>query len=305
VHSEHEHAHAVARPAPGDRARNRRRLTITLGLVAGYMAAEVVGGIVSGSLALLADAGHMLSDAASLGLALFALWIAQKPRTAVHTYGYFRTEILAALVNGATLVALSLFIFWEAYQRWQDPPDVRGGLMMVVAVGGLLINLAGLQILSGGRSESLNVHGAWLHVLADTLGSVQAIAAAALIWGLGWKWADPVASAVIGVLVVLSSWKLLKSAVMVLMESSPSHVDVDQIDVAMRAVADVQEIHDLHVWTISSGLVALSGHVVCSHGCDRDALLSAVGEVLEHRFGISHTTIQIEAAGSRECRPEF
>jgi cobalt-zinc-cadmium efflux system protein len=269
------------------------------------MSAEVVGGLITGSLALLADAGHMLSDAASLGLALFALWIASRPRNSTHTYGYFRTEILAALANGATLVAVSIYIFFEAYHRWLNPPPVRGGLMMAIAVGGLAVNVAGLMILRGGRGESLNIQGAWLHVLADTLGSVQAIIAGAVIWLLGWNWADPLASFLIGGLVIFSSWQLLKESVMVLMESSPGHIDVDEVNRAMVGVEGVRDVHDLHIWTISSGMVALSAHVTCRPDCDRDTLLERLSGMLESRFEISHTTIQVEGDRFEECRPDF
>jgi len=301
------HSHSDSALPAGEKARggNRRRLALTLVLVLLYMGAEVVGGLMTGSLALLADAGHMLSDAGSLGLALFALWIASRPRDSTHTYGYFRTEILAALANGATLVAVSGYIFFEAYQRWLNPPPVRGGLMMAIAVGGLVVNVAGLLILRGGRGESLNIQGAWLHVLADTLGSVQAIIAGAVIWLFGWNWADPLASFLIGGLVIFSSWQLLKESVMVLMESSPGHIDVDEVNRAMLEIEGILDVHDLHIWTISSGMVALSAHVTCRPGCDRDSLLEKLSEMLESRFEISHTTIQVEGDRFEECRPDF
>ena len=269
-------------------------MAVVLGLVLAYMVAEVVGGLLTNSLALLADAGHMASDAASLALALFAMWIAQRPPTPRHTYGYYRTEILAALANGATLVAISIYIFIEAYQRIGEPPHVQGALMMGIAVGGLLVNLIGLWILNSGKGESLNVRGAWLHVLTDALGSVGAIAAGGLIWAFGWHWADPVASVVIGLLVLYSSWSLLKETVAVLMEGAPGHVDVDEVRSGIRGVAGVQVVHDLHVWTITSGMVALSAHVV-SHG-ERvpHELLAAIQEVLHEEFDIDHVTIQVE-----------
>ncbi|MGH7458092.1 MAG: cation diffusion facilitator family transporter, partial [Longimicrobiaceae bacterium] len=217
----HNHGHAHGGSAG---SRNRERLAITLGLVTFYMVVEVVGGLLTNSLALLADAGHMLSDAGALALSLFAIWIAQKPATSKHTYGYYRTEILAALANGATLVAISIYIFVEAYQRFDDPPEVQGALMMGIAVGGLAINLIGLWILNAGKGESLNVRGAWLHVLSDALGSVGAILAGGLIWAFGWNWADPAASVTIGLLVLYSSWALLKETVAVLMEGTPGHI---------------------------------------------------------------------------------
>ena len=258
------------------------------------MIAEVVGGLLTNSLALLADAGHMLSDAASLALALFAMWIAQRPPTPRHTYGYYRTEILAALINGATLVAIAIYIFIEAYERVGEPPEVQGALMMGIAVGGLIINLVGLWILNAGKSESLNVHGAWLHVLTDALGSVGAIVAGALIWAFGWNWADPVASVLIGLLVIYSSWALLKETVAVLMEGAPGHIDVDEVRGAIRSIDGVAAVHDLHVWTITSGMVALSAHVEATGARPHSVLLKEIQNVLHDGFEIDHATIQIE-----------
>lgn len=296
----HGHAHGHSH-GESYGAKNRRRLGVVLGLVSVYMVAEVIGGLLTNSLALLADAGHMLSDAAALALSLFAIWIAQKPATPRHTYGYYRTEILAALANGATLVAISIYIFVEAFQRFDEPPEVQGALMMGIAVGGLLVNLAGLWILNAGRGESLNVRGAWLHVLTDALGSVGAIAAGGLIWAFGWNWADPVASALIGILVLYSSWALLKETVAVLMEGTPGHIDVDQVRDTIRAVPGVRAVHDLHVWTITSGMVAMSGHVVVDEDQYGAAMLRRVRALLHDRFEIDHATIQLEPHGFAGC----
>ncbi len=279
--------------SPTAGARHRKRLTLALVLAAVYMVAEVVGGIVSNSLALLADAGHMLTDVAALGLSLFAIWAAQRPATPKRTYGYRRMEILAALVNGATLIAIAVLIFAEAYRRWSNPPNVKGGLMLAVACGGLAVNLASLWILHGGRQESLNVRGAWLHVFTDTLGSAQAIAAGVLISGFGWYWADPLASVLIGLLVIVSSWGLLRESVHVLMEGVPEHVELDEVAEVMGAVPGVKAVHDLHVWTITSGFVALSAHVVVDPECSEDVLWS-VRAAIHDRFGIEHSTIQVE-----------
>ena len=294
---QHGHSHGVQR-----RSANQRRLTLTLVLVILYMAAEVIGGLLSGSLALLADAGHMLSDAGSLALALFAMWLASRPSGSQHTYGYYRTEILAALVNGATLVAISILIFIEAYQRLMNPPEVQASIMIAVATGGLVVNLLGLWLLQEGRQDSLNMQGAWLHILADTLGSFQAIAAGVLIWAFGWYWADPLASIIIGVLIIFSSWSVLKESVSVLMESSPLHIDVDEVLEAMREVGGAAGVHDLHVWTITSGMVALSAHVLPESEFDRDDLLKGLSDTLKHRFEISHVTIQIESP-AHDCEP--
>jgi cobalt-zinc-cadmium efflux system protein len=290
------HSHHHGHHHHGGRAsRNRRRLAFTLVLAAVYMLAELIGGLVTGSLALLADAGHMLSDAAALGLSLFAMWIAQRPPTSQRTWGYYRTEILAALANGAALVAISAFVLFEAFDRFRHPPEVDAPLMMAIACGGLIVNLVGLYILSGGRSESLNVRGAWLHVLSDALGSVQAIAAGALIWAFDWRWADPAASVLIALLVVWSAWGLLRETVGVLMEGAPRHIDVDEVRNSLMAIPGVIGVHDLHVWTITSGMESLSAHVVVEDASSHCAKLVEVRSTLHDRFGIDHLTIQIES----------
>lgn len=294
----HGHTHTHGPPTA-----NRRRLGIVLGLSTAYLLAEVIGGLVANSLALLADAGHMLSDVAALALSLFAVWMAQRPATPRRTYGYYRTEILAALANGATLVAVSLYIFIEAVARLREPPEVEGTVVMGIAAGGLAINLIGLWILSGGRNESLNVRGAWLHVLTDALGSVGAILGGAAVWAFGWAWADPAVSILIGLLVIFSSWNLLKETVSVLMESAPGSVDVDAVREEIAAAPGVTGVHDLHVWSITSGMVALSAHVQTN--ADRDlgacgALLAQLRTRLHDRFGIDHVTLQLEPAGYDE-----
>ncbi|MQA91008.1 MAG: cation diffusion facilitator family transporter [Gemmatimonas sp.] len=295
----HHHGHGHD---PSTR-KGARRLAIVLILVLVYMAAEVIGGLLTNSLALIADAGHMLSDAGALGLSLFAIWIARKPPTPQKTYGYYRTEILAALANGAALVAVSLYIFYEAFRRLSEPSVVEGGLMMVVAVGGLVVNLAGLWILNEGKEESLNVHGAWLHVLADALGSVAAISAGTLILLFGWYWADPIASLTIGVLVIYSSWALLKETVGVLLEGTPGHIDVDSLRDQIRGLSGVTSVHDLHVWTITTGLVAMSGHVTVDAHSFTPAKSSEIRRLVHDRFGIDHTTIQLEVDGVGDCQP--
>ena len=276
------------------RGQNRSRLAIVLVLVTLYMVAEVVGGLLTNSLALLADAGHMLSDAAALALALFALWIAQRPAGTRHTYGYYRAEILAAVVNAGTLLAIAIYIFVEAYQRLGEPPEVQGALMMTIATGGLIINLIGLQMLNAGKNESLNVQGAWLHVLGDALGSVGAIAAGALIWAFGWNWADPVASVIIGVLVLYSGWQLLKEAVTVLMGAAPANLSIDEIRRSIASLPGVVGVHDLHVWTITSGMPALSAHVVVSESHYKQDALEAVRQLLHEEFDIDHVTVQLQ-----------
>jgi cobalt-zinc-cadmium efflux system protein len=290
------HRHAAEPAATG------RRLAVTLVLVAAYMVAEVVGGLVSNSLALLADAGHMLSDVAALGLSLFALWIARRPPSPRHTFGFYRAEILAALVNGATLIAVSIFIFLEAFRRLREPPEVAGPLVTWVAFGGLVVNALGLWLLHADRSTSLNLRGAWLHLLADALGTLATIVAGVLIWAFSWYLADPVASAVIGLLVIHSSWELLRDSVTVLMEQAPAHLDTEELRRAMTSVPGVCEVHELHVWSIAPGRDALSGHIIVGD-CDRPSdVLAAVRGVLHERFDIDHVTIQIEPPGFVERR---
>ncbi len=287
---------AAAAPHSHARHASVRRLRWTLGLVALYMVAEAVGGLLTGSLALLADASHMLTDAASLGLALFALGMAQRPSTPERTFGWHRTEILAALANGLLLVAVSVAILIEAWGRLSAPHPINGEAMMWIAVGGLVVNLLGLRILHGSRADSLNLRGAWLHVLADTLGSVQAILAGLLVWRLGWLWADPVASVLIALLVAGSAWKLLAESVHVLLEGTPSRLDEPEIRAALLDVEGVVEVHDLHVWTITSGFDALSVHARVE-GRDRDSVLDELRITLRERFQLDHATIQLESGG--------
>ncbi len=295
-HHGHGHAHGRAQGS-------QRRLALVLVLAAAYMVAEAVGGWVAGSLALLADAGHMLSDVGALALSLFAAWIGNRPANARRTYGYHRTEILAALANASTLIAISLFIFVEAFQRLNDPQPVQGALVMWIAVGGLLVNLIGMWVLHGGRGENLNVRGAWLHMLTDALGSVGAIAGGAAVWAFGWFWADPAVSVLIGALVIYASWGLLKESVSVLLEGTPTHIDLDEVRAAMLQVNDVEAVHDLHVWTITSGMEAMSGHVIVGERHERRPsaeILADLHRMLHERFGLHHLTIQLEPRGFEE-----
>lgn len=289
----HMHAH----DDDGGRDGNRRRLLLTLVLTTVYMVAEVVGGLLSGSLALLADAGHMLSDAAALGLSLFAMWIAQRKGDEQQTYGFYRMEILAALVNGATLLAISIGIIVTAVQRLREPAPVDGPILTGVAAGGLVVNLVALAILNRGRKDSVNVRGAWLHVLTDALGSVGALIAGALVWSVGWVWADPAVSILIGLLVIYSAWHLLKEVVSVLMECAPSHIDMGEVRATLAGTPGVRDVHDLHVWVITTGIEALSCHVVTAGDRAQGELLTALRETLHERFGIDHVTIQIEPEG--------
>lgn len=298
-HQHHDH-HATAAEVAG----NQRRLTMALVLTATYMVAEVVGGLAANSLALLADAGHMFSDAAALGLSLVAVMLAQRPATAHRTYGFHRAEILAALVNGAALLTLAVLIAREAWERLSAPPEVQGGLMLAVACGGLIINFANLLILSGGRKSNLNIRGAWLHVMADTLGSVGAISAGAAIYFLGWRWADPVASFVIATLVLYSAWGLVRETLDVLMEGVPKGISIVDVTAALKELSGVLDAHDLHVWSLTSGRNIATIHLVIAEDADHQGIIDAANRTLASRFGIAHATIQVEHDElASQCNP--
>jgi cobalt-zinc-cadmium efflux system protein len=287
----HDHGHAP------DRRGSVRALRITLALTASFTVVEVVGGIVTGSLALLADAAHMLSDNASLGIALFAAWLAGRPAGPSRTFGFRRAEILAALFNGVTLVALSIWIFIEAADRFGDPPEVEAGLMLGIAVAGLAINLLAAQILRRHSSASLNVSAALRHVLADLLASIGVIVAAVLILSTGWEYADPAVGVLIGLLVLASSWGILRDSTQILLEGSPPDTDVEEVGRAICTVDGVREVHDLHVWTITSGFPALAAHVLVGRDTDCHAKRREVEAMLRERFGLDHTTLQVDHEG--------
>jgi cobalt-zinc-cadmium efflux system protein len=287
AHHDHGHDHR------SHATRNRRRLAGALAIAAAYMLAELAGGLWTRSLALLADAGHMLSDVVALALSFVAMWLADRPAPAHRTYGYYRAEILAALANGVALAAISILIIVEAIERMDSPPPVLGGPMLAIALGGLGVNILGLVLLHGGKDESLNVRGAWLHVFTDALGSVGAILAGLSIYFFQWIWADAVASVLIAILVLYSGWRLIEEAVSVLMESAPRGVDVSAIQAALARRPGVLEVHDLHVWTITSGLPALSVHVV-TDTATYATILQDVRATLHREFGIDHVTVQVE-----------
>jgi cobalt-zinc-cadmium efflux system protein len=281
----------------------RRRLGIALALAAAYLVAEVVGGLWTGSLALLADAGHMGSDVAALSLALFAAWVASHPADDRWTYGRARAEILAALGQGVALVAVAVLVAVEAVERFGAPHPVAGAGMLVIASGGLLVNLASLAILGDGHQHSLNLRGAWLHVLSDALGSVGAMTAGVLVWRFGWLWADPAASIAIAGLVLVSAWQLIREAVDVLMEAAPRGVDVDGVRRDLAALAGVNSVHDLHVWTLGQGRVALSCHLVVARLERCEALLTDAYTLLGTRHRIDHATIQVEPESLADASP--
>jgi cobalt-zinc-cadmium efflux system protein len=271
-----------------------------LALSAAYVVAEVVGGLLTGSLALFADAGHTVSDVGALAVSLLALWIAQQPASARHTFGNTRAEILAALVQGVALLAVAIVIIVEAISRLGTPTEVGGVGMMVVASGGLAINAFGLWLLHHGQQENLNIRGAWLHVASDGLGSLGVIIAGFAIWAWGLWWADPVASLAISVLITFAAWQLLREVVDILMESAPAHLDVKQIRAALESTAGVGEVHDLHVWTIGSGEISLSSHIVASPEAEVSDLLPRLQARLAEDFEIRHSTLQIEPHGTAD-----
>ncbi len=273
-----------------------RPLRFVLILTATFMVVEFAGGVIANSLALLADAGHMLTDVAALALALFAGWIAQRPATPEKTYGYLRLEILAALVNGAALFVLAGLIVWDAVGRLAAPPAVEPRILFGVASAGLVVNLVGMRLLHGGHRQSLNVRGAYLHILSDLLGSVGAMTAGAIILLTGWTLADPLISVAIALLILVGAWRLLRESVDVLLEATPQHIALGDVERHIASIPGVADVHDLHVWTVTSGVVAMSGHAVVGDPGQNQRVLGAV----QHRMadlGIHHVTMQIERAG--------
>ena len=291
----HEHEHyAGVGPRP---------LIITLSIVAGVMIAEVIGGLLSNSLALVGDAGHMLVDGLALTLSLFAMYLARRPSTLSRTYGYHRVEIMAALANGTVLVLVAAYIFFEAYQRFREPAEVEAPLMLAVAAVGLVANLAGIMLLKKGSHASLNVKGAFWHVISDTISSVGVIIAGLIIAFTGWPYADPVVAMIIGVIILVGALRLVRDSVDILMEAVPKHIQIENVVEEIQRVRGVEEIHDIHVWTITSGIVALSAHLMIQ---DQMVSLSNdvrdnVNRMLGERYGITHTTLQLECARCESC----
>jgi cobalt-zinc-cadmium efflux system protein len=278
----HHHSHST------------KQLTLALIITASWFVIEMAGGIYSNSLALIADAAHMLTDLAALGLSLFALKISTRPATPEMTYGYLRAEILAALANGIFLVLIGLFIFYESYQRFAAPPDIKSVPMLIVAATGLLANLATAGLLYKSRRENLNLRGAFLHVLGDALGSIGAIVAGILILLWQWRLADPAVSVIVGGLVLFSSYELVKESVDILLERTPNHLKIPQILADLGSVKSAVSVHDLHVWAITSEVPAMSCHIVLKTGEDAGATLEVLSRLMQEKYGIEHTTIQIE-----------
>ena len=272
---------------------SRRRLKLAFAITLLVMVVELVGGWLSGSLALLADAGHMLADGAALAVALLASWIAQRPATAQRSFGFMRLEVFAALVNGALLIVIAIGIGIEAWRRLQAPPAVNGGLLLGVAGIGLLANVAAVAILHRGHQHSLNQRGAYLHVLGDLLGSIGALLAGAIVLTTGWTLADPLISVLIGVLVLVSAWRLVKESTDVLLEATPRHIALADVHERIKSVPGVDSVHDLHLWTVTSGVVAMSGHLVVKNPTDNQPVLQEVQGRMR-ALGIAHVTVQME-----------
>jgi cobalt-zinc-cadmium efflux system protein len=281
---------------------SRRRLWLAFWTQLGFFVVELAGGLYANSLALLADAGHMLSDVGALGLSLLALAWTMRPPTDRKTYGYHRLEILVALINGLVLWAVAAFIFYEAVGRFFQPPAVSSRPLMIIASLGLAVNLVGMYVLLPSREHSLNLRSAFLHLLGDSLGSVAAIGAGVAIWWRGWYWFDPLAGAIVGILIIISSWQLVWEAAEVLMESTPRHIPLEEVQRSLAAHPQVQEVHDLHIWTIGSGIYALSVHVNIDNHINRDCLTRELEELLRHRFGLEHNTIQVEGPDFHDPR---
>lgn len=285
----HDHFHGTL----STRKTQRRKMRWVLGFTAGFLIAEVVGGLLSNSLALLADAGHMFTDVGALGLSLLAMRLAQRPPSPRKTYGYVRLEILAALINGAALLFIAVVILKEAGERFSTPPEVDGPLMLTVAIVGLFVNITGAFLLHSHAHENLNVRGAYLHVLGDLLGSLGAITAGVLVLTKGWMLADPIISVVIALLLLVGAWRLVREAADVLLEAAPKELDVEELVDELRGIDGLEELHDIHVWTLTSGFVAMSGHGVIDDLNMHRTILDEINTRLNER-GIRHVTFQLE-----------
>ena len=286
----HDHDHDHGAHSHGDSV---RRLWIALVITGIFLVAEVVGGLLSNSLALLADAGHMLTDVAALGLSLFVAWFSRRPENDKRTYGYLRLEILAAFVNGAMLLLLSIWIMVEAILRFRAPEPISGGLMLIVAVLGLLVNVVAAWTLHPSQGGSLNIRGAYLHVLSDLLGSVGTVTAALLVRYMGWLAADPIASVFVTLLIIRSAWRLVRESVDVLLESTPAHISLGAVRAQLEAIPGIESVHDLHVWTVTSNHIAMSAHAIVREPERQQHVLEHALDAMR-LFGIHHVTIQLE-----------
>ena len=289
-----DHAHGPSAHGPSAAGAGRSRLLAVFLLSLAILVVEAIAGVVTGSLALLADAGHMLTDVAGIGLALLAVWFGGRPPTTARTFGHYRMEILAAVVNAVLLFGVGLAVLVEAARRLADPPEIASGPMLVVAIAGLAGNAASLWLLRHGQAQSLNLRGAYLEVLGDLLGSAAVVIAAVVVATAGFRAADPIASALIGLLILPRTWSLLRDAVDVLLEATPKGVDLDEVREHISTTPGVADVHDLHAWTITSGMNVLSAHVVLEEGAVGPAVLDRLGDCLAGHFDIEHCTFQLE-----------
>lgn len=291
------HVHASAASAS---KRHMRPLLIAFGLTATYMVVEFVVGFAVNSLALISDAAHMGTDVIGLGMALAAITLANRPTTAQRTYGFYRLEVLAALANGILLFGVAGYVIYEAIQRFDDPPEVPGFPLLLTATIGLIINLISFRLLAAGSKESLNLKGAYLEVMGDLLGSVGVIVAAIVLITTGWQYADPIIGVGIGLFILPRTWKLTRQALRILLEAAPPDIDIDEVRAAVLEIDGVQAIHDLHIWTITSGMDSASGHIVVDDDADYKEVLKNVLTLLEEKYHVEHATIQCEPESFEE-----
>lgn len=303
-HHGHSHEHGHHHGHHHHHTSNQRALFWAFVLIAMFMIVEVIGGMITNSLALLSDAGHMLSDAVALGLSFFAIKIGQRKATINKTYGYKRFEIIAAGLNGITLLIISIYIFVEAYQRFLNPPEIQSLGMLTISVIGLLVNIGAAFILMGGdKDDNLNVRSAFLHVIGDMLGSVGAIAAALVIYFFGWGIADPIASIIVAILILYSGWNVTKESLHILMEGTPANIECEKIKQSLMMIPNVQDVHDLHVWSITSGMPMLTCHISINDQSSHDLVLTKAQSLLHNEFGIDHSTIQVEQSAQGCASP--
>lgn len=291
----HSHGHSHGHGHSHSHTNNKKALLWSFILIASFMVVEVIGGLLTNSLALLSDAGHMLSDAAALGLSFFAIKLGERKASSTKTFGYKRFEIIAAALNGLTLILISFYIFYEAYHRFLTPPKVQSIGMLAISVAGLLVNIVAAWILmSGDKDDNLNVKSAFLHVIGDMLGSVGAILAALMIMFFGWGLADPIASIIVAILIMISGWRVIRETFHVLMEGTPRHLDLDIIRKSLQSIPHVRDVHDVHTWSLTSELPMFSCHISMEAEGNHDQILHQAQTILHDEFHIEHSTIQVE-----------
>lgn len=300
----HEQAHSryVEDPANGgnERAHHKQSLSIVLLLSTIFLVVEIIAGFLTNSLALLSDAGHLFTDVGSMLLALFAMWMSAFPPNPKKTFGYYRIEILVALLNGVTLILVAFLILFEAFKRLAHPPEVHTSGIMIVAILGLLVNIIGLLVLSRDQKENLNLHGVFLHIMGDAISSLGTLAAALIMAVTKWYYADPIVSILIAMVIILSAVGLLNNSVNILMEGVPHRIDAKEILLAIQKLPGVVEVHDLHIWTLTSGLESLSTHILVDEYSRGETILQETHSMLRNQFHIHHVTVQVEKSRIEE-----